>query len=48
MINFIYEEGERVEKILYPADTYIVINKTILNNEDRLILLKLYEPVGLT
>ena len=34
-----------MEKILYPADTYIVINKTILNNEDRLILLKLYEPV---
>ena len=34
-----------MEKILYPADTYIVINKTILNNEDRIILLKLYEPV---
>ena len=34
-----------MEKILYPADTYIVTNNTILNNEDRLILLKLYEPV---
>lgn len=34
-----------MEKVLYPADTYIVINKTILNNEDRLVLIKLYEPV---
>lgn len=34
-----------MEKVLYPADTYITINKTMLNNEDRLILLKLYEPV---
>lgn len=34
-----------MEKILYPADTYIVLNKTMLNNEDRLILLKLYEPI---
>lgn len=34
-----------MEKVLYPADTYITVNKTILNNEDRLILLKLYEPV---
>ena len=34
-----------MEKVLYPADTYITVNKTILNNEDRIILLKLYEPV---
>lgn len=34
-----------MEKVLYPADTYIVTNATMLNNEDRLILLKLYEPV---
>ena len=34
-----------MEKILYPADTYIVINATMLNNEDRLTLIKLYEPV---
>ena len=32
-------------KNLFPADTYIVKNATILNNEDRLILIKLYEPV---
>ncbi len=30
---------------LFPADTYIVKNATILNNEDRLVLIKLYEPV---
>ncbi len=30
---------------LFPADTYIVKNATILNNEDRLTLIKLYEPV---
>ncbi len=32
-------------KSLFPADTYIVKNATILNNEDRLTLIKLYEPV---
>ncbi|MBR3198641.1 MAG: DnaD domain protein [Bacilli bacterium] len=32
-------------KNLFPADTYIVKNATILNNEDRLTLIKLYEPV---
>lgn len=30
---------------MFPADTYIVKNATTLNNEDRLVLLKLYEPV---
>ncbi len=30
---------------LFPADTYIVKNASILNNEDRFILIKLYEPV---
>ena len=30
---------------LYPADSYIVVNATSLNNEDRLVLIKLYEPV---
>jgi replication initiation and membrane attachment protein len=30
---------------LLPADTYIVKNATILNNEDRLILIKLYQPI---
>lgn len=31
-------------KIL-PADTYIVINKSILNNDDRIILNYLYQPI---
>lgn len=30
---------------LYPIDSYIVVNATSLNNEDRLVLIKLYEPV---
>ena len=30
---------------LFPIDTYIVKNATSLNNEDRLVLIKLYEPV---
>ena len=30
---------------LYPADSYIVKNATVLNNEDRMVLIKLYEPV---
>lgn len=34
-----------MSKNLFPADTYIVKNATILNNEDRLTLIKLYEPV---
>lgn len=34
-----------MSKSLYPADTYIVKNATSLNNEDRLVLIKLYEPV---
>lgn len=32
------------EKVL-PADTYVVINKTILNNEDRKVLMMLYQPI---
>ena len=30
---------------LLPADTYIVRNATILNNESRLVLMKLYQPI---
>ena len=30
---------------LLPADTYIVRNATILNNESRLVLIKLYQPI---
>lgn len=30
---------------LLPADTYIVINKTILHNSDRNILIMLYQPI---
>lgn len=32
------------EKVL-PADTYVAINKTILNNEDRKVLIMLYQPI---
>ena len=32
-------------KNLFPADTYIVKNASMLNNEDRLTLIKLYQPV---
>ena len=31
--------------ILSPADTYIVINKSILDNDDRTILTMLYQPI---
>lgn len=31
--------------ILLPADTYIVINKTILNDQDRKLLISLYQPI---
>ena len=30
---------------LLPADTYVVINKTILHDEDRKILTDLYLPI---
>lgn len=30
---------------ILPADTYIVINKSIINNEDRKILNMLYQPI---
>jgi len=30
---------------IYPADTYTVINKSIINNEDRKILNMLYQPI---
>lgn len=30
---------------LMPADTYTVINKTILHNSDRKILIMLYQPI---
>lgn len=32
------------EKVL-PADTFVVINKTLLNNEDRKLLIMLYQPI---
>lgn len=31
--------------ILLPADTYTVINKTILNDQDRKLLISLYQPI---
>lgn len=34
-----------LKKIVLPADTYIVINKTILNDHDRKILTMLYQPI---
>ena len=30
---------------ILPADTYVVINKSIINNEDRKILNMLYQPI---
>lgn len=32
------------EKVL-PADTFVIINKTLLNNEDRKLLIMLYQPI---
>ena len=34
-----------MEKGLLPADTYIVVNKTILNDFDRKLLIPLYQPI---
>ncbi len=31
--------------VLLPADTYIVINRTVLNDQDRKLLISLYQPV---
>lgn len=31
--------------ILLPADTYVVINKTVLNDQDRKLLISLYQPI---
>ena len=40
------KESDIMEKFdLLPADTYVVINKTILHNEDRKILTSLYLPI---
>ena len=30
---------------ILPADTYVVVNKSIINNEDRKILTMLYQPI---
>ena len=30
---------------ILPADTYIVVNKTVLHEEDRKILTMLYQPI---
>ena len=39
-------EGEIMETVnLLPADSYIVKNATMLTNESRLVLIKLYQPV---
>lgn len=31
--------------VVLPADTYIVINKTLLNDQDRKLLISLYQPI---
>lgn len=31
--------------VILPADTYIVINKTLLNDQDRKLLISLYQPI---
>ena len=41
-----FKEGVSMkEKNLLPADTYIVINKTILTEVDKKNLINLYEPI---
>lgn len=44
MIQLNYR-GDMMKTTVLPADTYIVINKTILNDQDRNILLTLYQPI---
>lgn len=34
-----------MKQVLMPADTYIVINRTILNDHDRKLLVMLYQPI---
>lgn len=34
-----------LKKIVLPADTYVVVNKTILNDQDRKLLTMLYQPI---
>ena len=34
-----------MEYIVMPADTFLVVNKTIMHDDDRLILTMLYEPI---
>lgn len=34
-----------IKKIVLPADTYVVVNKTILNDQDRKLLTMLYQPI---
>lgn len=37
--------GDKMNQGLLPADTYIVINKTLLNDYDRKLLITLYQPI---
>lgn len=34
-----------MKSVLMPADTYIVLNRTILNDQDRKLLVMLYQPI---
>ena len=34
-----------MSKVILPADSYIVINKTIVNESDRKIITMLYQPI---
>ena len=34
-----------LKKIVLPADTYVVVNKTILSDQDRKLLTMLYQPI---
>lgn len=34
-----------IKMALLPADTYVVVNKTILNDQDRRVLIMLYQPI---
>ena len=46
IVTIFFEEGVSMkEKTILPADTYIVVNKTILTEVDKKNLINLYEPI---
>lgn len=45
MVKYKKIRGVNMKAVLLPADTYIVINKTLLSDKDRNLLLMLYQPL---